>query len=179
MSAEISKIRKILKSDTRYKRLKSTFDTSDLFQLPFDDLKDELKTLHRMRKIHKLKVGHPNFVQHLSEAAIRDTTNRHRYSEILVSCTEANTSLAKMIESFESYFLIKYAHELKPLRTKEERKNFIKAVMDKMHRYLDDTDELIKITRILIEDIDKASFTVKHLVDAFTIISKRDHVNIN
>lgn len=175
MSAQIDNLRSKLVKDKRYKKLKATFSTSDLFQIPFDEYKDELKTLHKLRTVHKLKVNHPNFGRNLSEAAIKDSANRHRYSEILVVAIEANTTLSKMLESFESYFLIRYAQDIKILRTKEERKSFIKAVMSKMHRYLDDTDELIRIIRILIEDIDKTGYTLKHLVDAYAIYAKRDY----
>lgn len=178
MSAQDDQVRSLLRKDTRYKRLKSTFDTSDLFQIPFDEYKDELKMLHKTRMIHKLSPGHPNFVKNLTEAAIKDTTNRHRYSEILVSATEAHVSLGKMIEAFESYFLVRYSQDMKHIRTKEERKAFIKAVMNKFHEYLNDTHELITILKIYLEDIDKASFTVKHLIDAFQILAKRDYTEI-
>lgn len=179
MSAKVDHLRTVLRKDKRYKRLKNSFDTSDLYQIPFDEYKQEIRNLHKMRLIHKLSISSPVFAKSLGEAAIKDTTLRHRYTEILSIASEAHHTLSNVLESFEAYFLIKYSHELVSLRTKEERKNFIKAVMNTMNTYLEDTANLIKFTKIHIEDIDKAGYVIKNLVDAYALIAKRDYTNIS
>jgi hypothetical protein len=161
--------------DKRYKRLADTFESRRMFSLPFDEYRDEIQTLHKSRKLHKLKgVGDPNFGKHLIEAAIGDQSKRHRYVEILTIVKDANSSLYKMLDSFESYYLIKHADRLRAIRTKDERKQFIRSVLNKFHKYLTETEQLIDILNIYIEDIDKAGYLVTNLVRAYETISKRD-----
>lgn len=175
MSVELDEARRALMKDKRYKRLLDTFESRRMFSLPFDDYRDECQTLHKSRKLHKLKgVGDPNFGKNLIEAAITDQAKRHRYAEILTIVKDANSSLFRLLESFESYYLIKHGDKLRAIRTKDERKQFIRAVLSKFHKYLAETEQLIDILNIYIEDIDKAGYLVSNLVRAYETISKRD-----
>lgn len=174
MSAELDRLKKTLRKDPRYKRLKQMFTSSSLYKMPFDEYKDELRTLHKTRTIHKQSAGHPNFGHNIIEAAIKDQANRHRYTEILVMCTEAVNNLDKLLESFERYILTEYDADLKRFKTKDERRFFVSSVMHRFHEYKDECEELRQIVKLFIEDIDKAGFTVTNLVKAYDIIMRRE-----
>lgn len=174
MSAKAEQLKKIIRSDDRVKRVKKAFDQERIYSIPFDEYKDEIKMLHQRRKVHRLSVGDPQFGAKMSEAAIEETAIRHRYTEILAMCVEANQTLDSVLEGLEKYIMSKYAEQLKYLSTKDERRSMVQSIMNTFYKYLNQTETMIQILRLHIEDIDKTGYTVTNLVKAYSIIAQPD-----
>lgn len=174
MSSHSEQLKTFIRRDKRVKRLKSTFDSDRIYSIPFDEYRDEIAMLHRRRQIHKLSVGDPQFGRKLSEAAIEETAIRHRYTEILALCVEASQTLNAILERLEKYIMSQYADQLKHLRTKEERRAMIQSVMNVFYTYMKQTETMVSVLRLHIEDIDKTGYTVTNLVKAYSIIATPD-----
>lgn len=174
MSAQTERLKDLIRRDKRVKRVKSAFDNERIYSIPFDEYKDEIKMLHRRRKIHTLSIGSPTFGRELSGAAIEETAIRHRYTEIMGMCVEGNETLKSVLESLERYIMSSFSENLKFLKTKEERRGMIQSILAPFYKYLNQTDTIIKILRLHIEDIDKTGYTVTNLVKAYEIIAKPD-----
>lgn len=165
--------RKLLK-DERYLRIAEAFRKFPHFRLPFDEFKDELSLMHKQRTLGTLKAGSPNFVKKLHNSIINDHAFRSRATEILTECAKVRSSLSKMLEAFENYVTHEYSNDLKSLRTKDERKTFIRVALEAFYTYLTDAEEMVEICRLYIDNIDKGGYAVRELVESLKIISKFD-----
>lgn len=170
----MERLSRIIKKDERFDRLKTSFTKLPQYSLPFDEYKEELKLMHKQRKLHGVDARSPKFVRSISDAAITDHAFRSRITEILVECASVNNSLSKTLHAFERYALYQYASDLKGLSTKDERKAFIEGLLSKFYSYLSDVEEMVQICRYYIDNIDKGGYVVRELVEAHKILSKFD-----
>lgn len=165
-------VRKILKKDKRMERLKRSFEENSMYNLPFEDIKDELKLLHKTRTINQLDVRSPTFVDKLSTASVADHSFRSRITEILVECAGVNSMLKRTLTALEDYILNEYANELKPLRTKDERRVFVASILEPYVAYLSGVQELVEICKYYLDCLDKGGFMSRDLVSAYSLVRK-------
>lgn len=166
------RVQRLIKKDPKFERLKKAFRTLPQYKIDFDELHREMKNLHQLRTLNKLRADDPNFVRKLSDAAINDHSFRTRLTEILVIGFEASSSLNKALNSLVDYILTEYANDLAKLRTKEERKQFVANVLTRYYEYVQDAELLIQICKSYIDNIDKGGFLVRELVQAHQTIRK-------
>lgn len=160
--------------DSRYKKFKRNFETSDYFNLPFKTIEDELSLLHSTRPSRKLKeLKHsPGYIEHVLNALMTDLSNRSRFTEILVACINAEHRLKDGLQALTDYIQVEYATELSRWRTKDERKSFLTVVLRPFYRYLDQVQLLKMKLELIIADIDKAGYFLKDAIQALELISK-------
>lgn len=171
-SKSMERVERILKKDERYKRIRDSFRKLPQYSLPFEDYVAEMKLLHSERTLHKLDISSPNFAKQLGKAATTDHSFRSRITEILVTCSSVRTNLSKTLDSFEKYVMNQYNADLKPLRTKDERKAFVHSLMYTFHQYLNDVESLVEICKYYIDNIDKGGYMVRELVQAYSTVRK-------
>jgi len=166
------RVQRLIKKDPKFKRLKVAFRTMPQYKIDFEELHEEMKTLHRLRKLQHLKADDPNFVRKISEAAIADHSFRTRLTEIIVIGYEASSNLNKTLNSLVDYLLTEYANDLAKLRTKEERKQFVSGCLATFYEYVQSAELLIQICKSYIDNIDKGGFMIRELVLAHQTIRK-------
>lgn len=159
-----------LAKDKRYVRLKKAFDTLPVFCLDIESLYSEIKMSDSMRKVRGLKSSSPDFVNRVINAALNDQNIRSRLTEILTETIKTRRNLEESLDSFMGYALFRYASHLSSFKTKTEKENAIKYFFADMYKYLADICMLQDVLNKVIEDIDKAHWTLKTIVDALKLI---------
>jgi hypothetical protein len=162
---------KVLKSDSKYKRLYTTFSTHENFTLPLEDFYEELRTGHKLRKVRKLNSTDPNFVDKLITAVLNDQSLRSRTTEILIQCSRSHALMEEAVTKLRYHLLLSYGEELVGFRTKEERLQIVNMALSPFNTFLSEASTLKESCLLLTADIDKAAWALKSLVEAFKIHS--------
>ena len=166
---ELKQVRGILRSDDRFVRIETAFKKLPQYNIPLDAYRRELRSLHVGRKFSKLKANDPNFLRHLSEALINDQSYRSRIVEMLTEVGESYRQFSRTLTVLRDYLIVHYNNHLKSVGTKGERQQFVESVMRKFYEYVGDLDSFQQEAKLVTDDIDKASFAMKHLIDAYAI----------
>lgn len=170
MLEKIELAKRRIRQDPKYKRLKRALEELPVFRVPLEEITDELKFIQSSRKIRALRVSNPKFHTELIEAVLLDQSNRSRITEILIDCTAARSSIDRAITSFKDYALIEYCDLLKMFSTKAERLTFVEGVLRTFITFIQRIEELERKCRYVIEDIDKAGYSTKHIVDVWKTV---------
>jgi hypothetical protein len=161
--------------DKRYARLKTAFDTLPMFNLPADDLLDEVKNLNTMRMVRRLNSTSPDFVDRIIKAALHDQATRSRLTEILTDCLRAKRTLETALDSFTEYALVRYTSTLSSCRTKADKEALVRLFMSDWYDYLNSMMTLYSTTQLVVEDLDKSAWTIKNIIDACKLIYAPEH----
>lgn len=175
MRADLSGIVKSMKRDDRYRRLRQLFADMPLYKIPTQDLVDEILRIHSVRGVRFLTTSDAKFFDRVIDASIQDQANRSRLSEILMQCVRARGTLDNALSPLREYLLIRYANEITFLRTKDERVRVVNMALASFQRFLDKVDIVEQQARIVVEDIDKASFSLKRIIEAYTLHNKPEY----
>lgn len=172
-SPDVKRIKKKIKKDERFKQLKENLD-SPRFNIPFDTWRKELKFNHSQRTLTKLKTSDPKFGKRVIKGAQREVSTRSRAVEMKVMCTEIERSLKSALNYFEDYLLLEYASDLKYFSTVKERQKFIQALLRPFQEHLDKVISMNAEISLYVEDIDKAGYALKSMVDVYVTIFKNE-----
>lgn len=172
-SPEISRVKKKIKKDSRFKQMKVNLE-SPRFNIPFDTWRKELKFKHGQRRLSKIKTSDANFGKKMLKAVQIETSTRSRFTEMKVMCTEIERSMKGALEYFGDYILLTYGSDLKIFGTVKERQKFIEGLLRPFKEYLEKLTSLSSEITLYVEDIDKAGFATKHMVDIYCVIFKNE-----
>lgn len=163
-----------MRKDVRYKRLRSSFDTLPVYQLPIDDLVKEVETLHRMREIRRLNAADPHFVDNIIKANTGDQSIRGRLTEIIMTCVKATSSLTDAVDALRYHLLNTFTNELRSYRTKDERVQVVNAVLVNFTKYTQRIAVLKEIAQMVVSDIDKGAWALRSSVEALKLHVSRE-----
>ncbi len=138
----------------------------------FDNYVSEMESLHAGRASRNLHLKSPS-PKRLIDAAAQDSSYRSRCVEIMLTVLRAQRMLNASIEATTNHLVAKYSSEI-PGSTKGEREQYIKAILSSAYEKLSDLERITEAAEYLIEDIDKASFALKHQIDAVSLILTRE-----
>ena len=171
MIVQLKKFVKVMKSDVKYSRLYTTFTAHENFSIPVEELHEELKVGHQLRKVRSLNTTDPRFVDKLIEAVLADQGLRSRATEIMIQCTRSYALMEEAVTKLRYYLLLSYGEELKGFKTKEERLQIVNMALDPFNSFLTDVSTLKESCLLLVGDIDKAAWALKSMVEAYKIHS--------
>ena len=162
-----------IQRNKRFKRLIESFQSNRLYQIPLDKMKDEIMTLHQTREVRTLyKFRNDNttsMVDGMIMANLQDQSHRSRLAEIHLQCVRASSALTDSIKLFKDYAIVHYSVQLRGIKTKGERSDFIDTVLSDMYAYISDCDLVINLTAIVIKDIDNAGWALSRLQEALKL----------
>jgi anaerobic ribonucleoside-triphosphate reductase len=164
----------LIKRDDRVRRLARSFDSLPYFQLPFNDLQEEVEQIHEMRRVRNLKLKTSNFVDDIIQANVQDQSNRSRLVEIMMKSRTSQRKLEQALDPLVEHILIEYAAQLKTVRTKEERKQYINTALAKFYKHIYKAEALYEQAELVVLDIDKAGYSLKLTVEALKISSQKE-----
>lgn len=170
----MSNIVSIIRRDDRVKRLSRSFDSLPYYQLPFNDLTDEVRTMHETRRVRNLKTKTSNFVDDIIKANLQDVSFRSRLVEIMMTARSSQRKLEQALDPMVEYVMVEYAPQLKTVRTKDERKQYIRTALAKFYKHIAKAEALYEIAEMVVFDIDKAAYGLKLTVDALKISSQKE-----
>ena len=161
-----------LKKDSRYRRLSKVFAEHPLYHIPFSAWKEEIERLHKTRNVRFLRPDESKFVARLIDSSVQDQAYRSRLVEMRVTCSRVQHQLKKGLTALEEYYLVAYASDISIVRTKEERSKIIRMTLRKFNDFLTEIAIIEDMSKLVIEDIDKAAWSMKLAVAAFEVHNK-------
>lgn len=163
-----------MQADPKYKRLKESFNSLSVYQIPIEELTTEIQTLHKMREIRRLNTQDPEFVDQLVKANTNDQSIRGRLTEILMTCTRATSTLSTAVDALKQHLLMTHSEALRSYRTKEERSYIASMALVSFVRYIDKVATLKECAQLVISDIDKGNWSIRTSIDALKLHSSRE-----
>lgn len=175
---EIKALRRIIKKDKKFIRFREAYEGNPAFNIDFEDFHEELKRLHETRSTRHLKRKSKGFTEDVIDGMLQDQATRSRVAEILGQCVKISSSVEKTLNNLRDYLLSEFSTQLKRLGAQTERKMFIESVMSSFYEYVSDVQTLEKSCRLIVDDIDKAGYTYRNLVEAIKILSRPEQVSL-
>jgi hypothetical protein len=175
---DIERLRRAVKSDEKYLKFKRAVDKNPNLHLPFEELHDELGRMQRTRQVRSLSRSDKNFTQTVIDAMLQDQAYRSRCTEILASCISITGAFQETLVNLRDYLILEYGTRMgsKGRVTKEERRNFMENVLRPFFRYIHKVEQLKEHARLIIEDIDKAGYTYRNLVESIKLLGKPESI---
>jgi hypothetical protein len=170
---DLEHVRKLVKRDEKYKRFRAAVEKNPNLKLAFDDLHDELNSMHKMRLTRSLNRKSKRFTKDVIDAMTHDTSCRSRCAEILMSCLAITGDFQDTLNNLRDYLMLEYGGRITTGRSsKEERRQFMENVLRPFFRYIHKVEQLKKHAEYLVEDIDKASYRFRDVIEAIKLLGK-------
>lgn len=171
----VKSIKRTIKNDDRYKKLKRAFIDLPEFNLNTDEIDEEITSLHESRPVRRLrsKLEGAKFVDEIIKSLLKDQEVRSRLTEILVGCMRTEHKLEDALIAFSQYVQVEYADQLNSIRTKGERASLIESCLRPFYKYLGIVSKLQTKARVVIEDIDKSAYALKNTIEAVKLITHK------
>ena len=176
MSQRLDALRRTVKRDAKYRRFRDTFEGNPNYSIDFQKLHDELERMHMTRSVRTLRRKKVGFVDDLLDAMLQDQAVRSRTTEILGICVNIDGAMRETLDNLNDYLMVQYSESLKISSTQTERKAFIGTCLRQFYRYLDQIQQLREHCKLIVDDIDKAGYTYRNLVETVKILSKPEQV---
>lgn len=166
-------VRRINK-DERIKRLHKAFGELPQYNLPDKEMIEEIQDLHTLRKTRQLNRKSKSFVTDIIEAMLDDGSKRSRLVEITSVCFKTIHQLRNALDDLEGYILYTYGSQMNQLRTKNEREQFVyHHILKPFHKYVKKIERVYESAKLVIEDIDKAGYNYRNLVEAVKLLTSK------
>ena len=171
----MSSLKEELETDQIYIRFKNTVKQNSLEET-MKNLVSEVESMHRTRKMRKLVSKSPN-PRDVVEAALEDAACRSRCVEILIQVTRAQRIIENALDTVCAYILHEYKDWIEHVSTKADRNKYVRNVVNKRAlQYLQQLEIASETIKFVVEDLDKAGFSMKHAIEAIKIIYARESV---
>lgn len=172
-STEVKRLRKGLRKDSRFKKVVKFFSTL-AEEISVVGFQDEIRRLHKTRAMRSLDRSSKAFLDKIVEANLQDQAYRSRLAEIQLDCTRTLAQYEPIIEDLVSYLYVEYLDTIKPFFTaKQDRMEFLNSLCKEQVTFLREIRSVLEGCRIVIEDIDKAGYMFKNLIEATKIVHER------
>ena len=154
-----------IQKDDRYKSLFQIMKNSPMFKsIKVEELKEEVSYLHTIRPIRTLVLSKIADIDEVIEANLVEQSTRSRLVEICKISGSASRNLTFSTEKLRDYVTVKYWGEVSKLKTKDERFIVVNIALAPIYSVIKNMDNLYEESQLIIEDIDKASFSLQRLV---------------
>ena len=178
MKRDLRPLRDKLRADRRCARLLTLFHELPMYQLDTEALVKEIEQIHKARAVRFLIQSSPRFIEAVVDASIMDQANRSRLAEISMSCYKAESTLNEALVPLKSYLMITYAPDFSGVRTKEERSQIINMALAPFTRFLDRITKTKTLASMVIDDIDRAAWSLRGHIEAMKLKSGRGEQTI-
>lgn len=160
----------VLREDDMYVRLRKALREGQ-YSVNTDEMLNELETLHASRGIRKYKYGEfmASAQKKLIDAAMQDQAHRSRAAELQMKCIRLSSQLTDVITALRDHFSVTYSEELSSHKTVKERDSVLNKVLDRGVQMVNQLNRVVSVADYLVEDIDKASFALKHVIEVLKI----------
>jgi hypothetical protein len=166
-------LQKEIKRNPRFTRLKDSFDSLPMYRLPLENLEKEVETYHKARSIQRLNSRSSDFIDAVIEAVTTDISTRGRLTFIALQCVKSSKSLELAVSLLSDYILSNYGDKIKTFAsTISERQKIVDGALREFKEYIYKVESLKAQVDLVVADIDKNSFQMRLIVDAFRVDRK-------
>lgn len=168
----IKALRRIVRKDERYLRFRRAAERNPSLQIPFEELHEELTRLMATRSIRALSRSDVNFTSSVVDAMLQDQAYRSRCAEILASCIAVSGAFQETLTNLRDYLVLEYGSRISTRTTKGERQQFMESTLRPFYKYVNEVEQLKEHARYLMDDIDKAGFTFRNLIEGIKLLGR-------
>lgn len=146
-----------------------------LFAVDHEKAIKEIRQLHTTRIMRTLtpKTVMQNFQHKATEISLQNSAFRSRIAELKMDFFKLRAQLVKHIKAMRNYLSSRYSSELRrEFTTLDARKKVLDYMMKDFDDIADDFQLVVDIADIVIEDIDKAYWSIRAVIDVMEIASK-------
>ena len=162
-------ILKEIRANPEYKKFKGiVLKVED--KLKIDKDQAEALSMHAGRTSRRLHGSKQYSPKALIDASLNDLSCRSRLVEVRVQCSIQIDLLHDAIKAMKHYITTQYNEEMKVYKTVGQRTAFIERVVATALVIESDGKALIKLLDDLINDIDKASYHLRLMIDCLKLI---------
>lgn len=136
----------------------------------------ELEAMHAARLIRNIPASDvvQKFQTRFMRAVLQNQSNRSRAVEIRMRCFRVQSRLTRHLDRLAKLLLARYSEQLnRTLSTKAERDNLVRSAFSRADDLLQEITTTMQLADMFIADIDAASWTVKHIIDAMQLIQEK------
>ncbi len=169
MKRDLRPLRDKLRADRRCARLLTLFHELPMYQLDAESLIKEIEQIHKARAVRFLTQSSPRFIEAVVDASLMDQANRSRLAEISMACYKAESTLNEALVPLKSYLLMTYSPDFSGVRTKDERVQIINMALAPFTRFLDRVTKTKALAGMVIDDIDRAAWSLRGHVEAMKL----------
>lgn len=167
---------KLIKKNVKYKSFKRKLENG-VYYADTTKYMQEMQNMHISRKIRITKSSDllSSNQKNLLEISLQNQAYRSRIVEIQIDLTKQMNAIDAHIDNLKTYLGIKYNDIIKrEFRTAAERTNFLDDLFRDAMTISSQLDSALDIIKILIQDIDQASFCIRHLISVLELGIKKD-----
>lgn len=164
-----------LAEDAQWKRYKRIVENAR--EPEFDKYLDEIRNMHKSRPVRILGLGSTTpSGKKLAKAAMVDQAYRSRCVELVVNVVVHRDALEQAISIIKKHIEGSYSDYMKSLglRGITERRTLVNSLVSIASDLLSEMETLVRIGDIIIQDVDRASYALKHAVDSIQVALKRE-----
>lgn len=166
-----SKLRKKLDADETFARYKRIIDNANRVNL--EELLKEAVRLHSTRSVRSLSAKTSVGSKSLSKALSEDQSYRSRIVELIVQIRAEYNPLNVATLAIRDHLNSKYSREL-GVRTVAERESTWRKLTQKGSSRLEELSNAVETLEYVIEDIDKAGYALRNMVDLLQLTTKTE-----
>lgn len=164
-------LRKKLKKDDTFQRFQRI--VANCSQTNLDEVLKEVESLHAGRSMRNLRTVTVS-AKKVIKAATEDSSYRSRLVELNMTMTREFNTLKLAFDTTRDYLNSHYGKEI-GVRSISDRDTYWRSMLRKAVSRIQELEGAIDLTDSVIEDIDKASFTTKHIIDALNIVTRPEY----
>lgn len=168
----MEELEKKLRKTAEYKKVCDMLDTAR--QLDLDNMQSEIESLHLGRKMRNLRLKTLS-ADKLIDVACQEASSRSRLVEIVLGLTRNFNMLELAHQAATETLISKYYKEL-PGSTKASKSAFVYDIMSDLKIKLTEFKSVIEIANLVVSDIDKAGFSIKHIVELLQTANRRENL---
>lgn len=175
--ADRKALKAAIREDKKYLTFRRNIKSNPNLRLPFEDLHDELDSIHKSKASRVLRRGDAQFTQSVVDAMLIDGQNRSRCVEILSACLSVSQTFDDTLNQLRDYLIDTYYSRFSTGRsTKDERRQFMAQVLDPMYEYSRKTRLLETHAKYIIEDIDQWGYTYRNIIEGVKLMGRPNEV---
>lgn len=159
-----------LQKDVRVIKFQNMLNSGN-FNVDTDSYIKELDSLHATRRVRNLStkdVIH-NAQKKIISATVQNQAYRSRCVEIKMTCFKAEQLIQSHYDALADYLKVSYKKALSIYRTNAERDSVVANVLSDANYRLQQIQLVQSLCDIIIDDIDKASWSIRALTDVLKI----------
>lgn len=157
----------------KVKKFKRMLENGD-FSVNVSEFLDELDRMHKTRTVRlitKKDVLH-NAQNKLIDASIQNQAYRSRCVEIKMLCYRVESNITQHKEVLINYLKTTYKKALSIYKTNAERDSVIETILSDSSWVIQQLQMIQELSDMIIDDIDKASWSLKTLIEVLKLASK-------
>lgn len=171
----MSNLLKEMKQSSPVKALLKEFANNPNWRLDVESFRKEVVNAHVHRPIKSLDLRKARQLEKVIDANLKDQGTRSRLVEIMITCRKVHNEITRQLDSVREMLMLRYRSSMGVYRSREDRVKLINyGLFKEVNKYLTELEQLEDNILLIVEDIDKAGYTLQRLVNMLNLTVDRN-----